>query len=104
MDAIIKRLGWASLIDDSVASDEVPLGRPAPFMIQKLMERAGMTDGSLVAKVGDTPVDLGEGVNAGCSLNIGVLSGACTRPELQDHPHTHLIQSVRDIIPILLPP
>lgn len=104
MDTIIERLGWEKdgLIDVSVASDEVEKGRPAAFMIQVMMRKLGITDTAQIAKVGDTPADLGEGFNSQCSINIGVLSGACTREELEPHPHTHLVQSINDITAIVL--
>ncbi|MGZ5253696.1 MAG: HAD hydrolase-like protein, partial [Flavitalea sp.] len=42
-DVILKRLNWNNndLIDLVVCSDEVPQGRPAPFMIRKIMEELG---------------------------------------------------------------
>lgn len=82
-DAIIARLGWdKGLIDASMASDEVSLGRPAPFMIMALMHKLGIESPANVAKVGDTPVDLEEGQTAECGLVIGVYSGAYTQSQL----------------------
>lgn len=101
MDVIIDRLGWRDAIDDTCASDEVELGRPAPFMIRELMKRAGVSDPLQVLKAGDTPVDLQEGANAGCGFNIGVLSGASTRQELEGEPHTHILGSVVELPSIL---
>jgi phosphonatase-like hydrolase len=101
---VIDRLGWGgteSVIDASVASDEVPRGRPYPDMIHHLMRRCGVSDPARVAKVGDTPADLAEGHGAGCGLVVGVTSGSHTREELERHPHTHLIASVADL-PTLL--
>jgi phosphonatase-like hydrolase len=102
-DVILKRVGWEAngLIDLSVTSDEVENGRPHPDMVYKAMLLLGITDKQQVAKVGDTPADLNEGSNAGCGLNIGVLSGACQKEELEKHPHTHIIKSVK-YIPELL--
>jgi phosphonatase-like hydrolase len=96
---IIDRLGWArnGLIDASIASDEVTHGRPHPDMIKNLMKRLGVDDPLRVAKIGDTPVDLEEGKNAGCGWLIGVTSGSHTREQLQNSPHTHLIDSVADL-------
>jgi phosphonatase-like hydrolase len=101
---VIDRLGWGGadpVIDASVASDEVPRGRPYPDMIDHLMRQCGVGDHARVAKVGDTPADLTEGHGAGCGLIIGVTSGSHTREELTRHPHTHLIASVADL-PALL--
>jgi phosphonatase-like hydrolase len=96
---IIDRLGWIrnSLIDASIASDEVTRGRPHPDMIRELMKRLGVGESAHVAKIGDTPVDLEEGQNAGCGWLIGVTNGSHTREQLQHSPHTHLIDSVADL-------
>src|ERR1700754_3231387 len=58
-DTIVTRLQWREkgLIDHVVGSDEVELGRPYPYMIQKMMHDGGITDPLEVAKVGDTEVD-----------------------------------------------
>lgn len=45
--------------------DDVPAGRPAPWMIFEAMEIADVYPPSAVVKVGDTPVDVAEGLNAG---------------------------------------
>ena len=100
---ILDRLGWTAspLIDATITSDEVPRGRPHPDMIQALMGRLEVDDPAKVAKVGDTPADLQEGKNAGCGLIVGVTEGTHTREQLQPHPHTRLIASVREL-PALL--
>jgi phosphonatase-like hydrolase len=83
VDAILQRLAWTDAIDASIASDEAPRGRPHPDMIRILMAKLGITDTQHVAKVGDTPVDLEEGVNAGCGLVLGVTTGSFTRSQLE---------------------
>lgn len=102
-DVLLERLGWVKdkLIDFSVTSDEVLRGRPSPDMIFRSMEYFRINDAGLVAKVGDTPVDLQEGNAAGCGLVIGVTTGAFTRDVLAQEKHTHLILSLPEIIPIL---
>ncbi|MBA2113634.1 phosphonoacetaldehyde hydrolase [Bremerella alba] len=57
--------------DYVITSDEVPQGRPAPDMIQKIMSLSGITDPSQVVKVDDTPVGIAAGKRAGC-VTIGV--------------------------------
>ena len=103
VDVILRRLDWTDKIDASIASDEAPRGRPHPDMIQVLMTRLGISDASHVAKVGDTPIDLQEGKNAGCGLVVGVTTGAFTRAQLEAHPHSHILESVRDIPALLRP-
>jgi phosphonatase-like hydrolase len=98
VDAILSRLGWDStVIDASVASDEVDRGRPHPDLIHRAMEATGVRDVTHVAKVGDTPADLLEGDAAGCRLVVGVTTGSHARAELEGHPHTHLIASLREL-------
>ena len=101
-DRIIERLGWSDMIDVSVTSDEVANGRPHPDMTLKVMELTGIVDASLVAKVGDTISDLGEGTAAGCGMVIGVLTGAYTREELEKGPHTHILESIREIPALMI--
>jgi phosphonatase-like hydrolase len=103
-DVILHRLGWKSgrTIAACVASDEVVHGRPHPEMIRHLMARLGVNDTTRVAKVGDAPADLEEGTNAGCGWVIGVTWGTHTRGQLEDWPHTHLVDQVGELIPVLL--
>jgi phosphonatase-like hydrolase len=96
-DAVLVRMGWGDLVDASAASDEVARGRPAGDLVRKLMAEVGVEDPKAVVKVGDTPADLGEGTNAGCGMVVGVLTGAYDRAGLVVHPHTHLVDSVREI-------
>ena len=101
-DVILERLGWGSdTLDVTVSSDEVPQGRPHPDMIWRAMELTGIHDTARVAKVGDTPADLQEGDAASCGLVVGVTTGSHTREELARHPHTHLIASLTELIPIV---
>ncbi len=102
-DVLLRRLGWLddSLLNATVTSDEVPRGRPHPDMIQKAMQALGVSDARRVAKVGDTPSDLEEGVAAGCGMVIGVTGGSHTEAQLKPHPHTHLIGTVAEL-PALL--
>jgi phosphonatase-like hydrolase len=102
-DVLLDRLGWTGgvLIDATIASDEVARGRPHPDMILELMRKLGVSQASRVAKVGDTPADLGEGTNAGCGLVIGVTSGSHTSQELACFPHTDLIESIRQLTALL---
>jgi phosphoglycolate phosphatase-like HAD superfamily hydrolase len=61
---------------------------------------AGKQRGGSLA-VGDTPLDLQAGTNAGLYGVIGVLSGASTEATLRREPHTHILSSVASL-PALL--
>ncbi|WP_153798905.1 HAD-IA family hydrolase [Foetidibacter luteolus] len=102
-NVIISRLGWLAdgKIDYVVSSDEVPAGRPQPFMIQKMMKEAGIEDSKKVIKLGDTEVDVNEGKNAGCLYSIAVTTGAFTRQELEPYEPSFIIDDLEELINIL---
>lgn len=95
---VMERLNWPGRLTDlAVCSSDVPLGRPAPYMIFYAMQRLGIFDVRRVMKIGDSPADMDEGYNAGCSEVIGVLSGAHTVATLGPTRHTRLLKSVADL-------
>ena len=96
-DAILARVGWTEVFDANVCSDDVPLGRPAPYMIFHAMEQTRITHVATVMAVGDTPLDLQAGANAGVGAIVGVLSGTHPESRLVRERHTHIIDSVADI-------
>lgn len=102
-DTIVERLQWREkgLIDHLVASDEVELGRPYPYMIQKMMREGHITDPQEVAKVGDTEVDVREGQNTGCRYVIGVTTGIFSRKELEVYHPTHIIDDIAQVLEII---
>jgi phosphonatase-like hydrolase len=92
---LLDALGWAEgVVDAVVCGDDVPRGRPAPYLIFRAMEAVGATSVHRVMNVGDTELDLRAGANAGVAWNVGVTSGAHPRERLVRAPHTHLIESV----------
>jgi phosphonatase-like hydrolase len=104
-DVIVKRLQWKErgLIDVLVGSDEVEKGRPFPFMIDKMKIDLGLSPDDATAKVGDTEVDIQEGFNANCKYIIGITTGAYTKAELEKAKPTHIVDSFKEILPILFP-
>ena len=94
----LEAVGWSTGVAAAiVCGDDVTQGRPAPYMIFHAMEIAGVTDVRRVAVVGDTVLDLQAGANAGAGWNIGVLSGAHSRQQLEKEPHTALLPGVGDL-------
>lgn len=57
--------------DCSLAPEDVGAGRPYPFMIYENAVRLQVYPVAAIAKIGDTPVDIQEGLNAG-AWSIGV--------------------------------
>ena len=99
--SIFRRLGWQEYFATTITSDDVAQGRPSPFMIFHAMEAARVNSVLEVVAVGDTPLDLQAGANAGLRGVVGVLSGAGTSERLRLEPHTHILPSVADL-PTLL--
>jgi phosphonoacetaldehyde hydrolase len=58
--------------DCCVCAEEVPVGRPRPWMIFRIMEALSIYPPASVVKVGDTVADIGEGLAAG-AWSVGVL-------------------------------
>ena len=95
----IDRLGWLKndLIDFVLSSNEAKEGRPQPYMIQELMKRANVSDSKKVIKVGDTEVDVREGINANCLYSIAVTTGAYSRESLKLYHPDFIIDSLQEL-------
>lgn len=102
-EAIVDRFGWQErgVIDDLIAADDVPAGRPRPFMIDALRTRAGGIDAAVVVKIGDTEVDIAEGRNAGVGKVVSVTTGAFTRDELLPYGPDAVIDDLSDLARLL---
>ena len=102
-DTILRRLNWKAndTIDEVIASDEVELGRPHPFMIRTLVDRLHITDVNRVAKVGDTKVDVQEGRNSGCGLVVSITTGAYNRQQLESFDPDFIIDSLEELPPLI---
>ncbi|MEP6645493.1 MAG: HAD-IA family hydrolase [Saprospiraceae bacterium] len=102
-EAIMDNLGWLKdgKIDFVVSSDEVPEGRPHPYMIHRMMELAGIHNPDHVVKIGDTSVDIEEGKNAGCLYSIAVTTGAFTHDQLKPFNPDYIIDDLKELYEIL---
>lgn len=98
-DAILKRLGWNKnpFINMVICSDEVPEGRPHPYMIQSIMLQLGIKEADRIVKVGDTEVDIREGQNAGCGLVVAITTGAYNRSQLSIYQPDAIIDSLHEL-------
>jgi phosphonatase-like hydrolase len=92
--SIFRRLGWEKYFTAMITSDDVAQGRPAPYMIFHAMEVARVVNVAEVIVVGDTPLDLQAGKNAGVRGIVGVLSGSSKEEQLRPEPHTDVLSSV----------
>jgi phosphonatase-like hydrolase len=84
-DKLLAKLNWkvGVEIDGLITASQVRANRPQPDMILLAMEQMGITNCDVVAKVGDSIIDIEEGKNAGCALSIGITTGAHSFEQLQ---------------------
>jgi phosphonoacetaldehyde hydrolase len=89
--AAAKRQGYEP--DFNICADDVPAGRPAPWMIFRCMEALNVYPPAAVVKVGDTVIDIEDGLNAGC-WSVGVVDSSnemgLTEAELRALPESDL--------------
>jgi phosphonatase-like hydrolase len=104
-DPLLETLGWSvgvdATIDVVVCGDEVTQGRPAPYLIFRAMELTAVQSVEHVLVAGDTIVDLQAGTNAGARCVVGVATGKLGHRELGRERHTHLLDSVAQLPPLL---
>ena len=110
---ILDKLGWLegldaqfvgnknTLIQASIASDEVSKGRPEPLMIQKAMNLLDVSDSARVINLGDTPSDLKSGIRAGCRMSLGVTNGTHTKNQLSVHRNDGLLSNLSELKQII---
>src|SRR3984893_16177077 len=96
-DRILDSAGWQRMFAANICSDDVKVGRPAPYMIFHAMEAGGIDNVRQVLNVGDTPLDIQAGTRAGVLGVVGVLSGVHKEVRLSQESPSHLIPSVADI-------
>lgn len=68
-----KKRGYAP--DSIVTADDVPSGRPFPWMCYQNAMNLGIYPMKHIIKVGDTISDINEGIHAGC-WTVGVIKGS----------------------------
>lgn len=100
---LLEALGWTDAVDLAVCPGPGRRGRPYPDMILAAAMQLEVDDVRDVAVAGDTTNDLLSGARAGAGVVAGVLTGAHDRAALESAPHTHILQSVSDLIGVVLP-
>jgi len=100
---LITKLGWkkGGQFDSLVTATDVERNRPYPDMIRLAMKQFGIADAADVVKVGDSIIDIEEGANAGCGINIGITTGAHTREQLESANPDHIIDDLLELLPLI---
>ncbi len=102
-NAILQKLGWQAgvQIDGLITATDVVNNRPQPDMILLAMQKFSITNAGDVIKVGDSAIDIEEGKNAGCSLSIGITTGAHTYGQLQAAKPDYILLHLLELLPLL---
>jgi phosphonatase-like hydrolase len=102
-NTLLKKLGWdnSDLIYDVVTASDVSRNRPFPDMIETAMRTTGISDPLEVIKIGDSAIDIEEGQNAGCGLNVGITGGAQNRNQLERQNPDFVIDHLSELIGII---
>src|SRR5699024_35958 len=101
VDIILSAMGWdEGMVDFVAAGDEVELGRPEPFLIQKVMAEAGITDPAEVISSGDTEADVISAQRAGVT-SVGVLTGHLTAEQFLELRADHVLDSPAGIVKLI---
>lgn len=100
---ILEKLRWetSKQIDGLITASDVQNNRPNPDMILLAMQKFGIDNASEVIKVGDSIIDIEEGKNAGCSLSIGITTGAHTYEQLSSANPDHIINNLQELLPLI---
>lgn len=104
LNQIINNIKNQMIIPYNVTSDEVTNGRPSNEMIRKNLIHFGITENETeIIKVGDTVMDILEGVNSNAIINIGINPDPNIQKIMIDHGATHVCESLLDIVPLIIP-
>jgi phosphonatase-like hydrolase len=101
--SLIKKLNWFEGIhyDLIFTASDVPNNRPSPDMIVFAMKALNILEAATVIKVGDSTIDIEEGINAGCIFTIAVTTGAHTKTQLLSSNPDYIFDNIYDIKSIL---
>jgi len=101
--SLINKLNWQQGIhyDLLVTASDVKNTRPSPDMILLAMQTLNIHDANMVIKVGDSTIDIEEGINAGCKYNIGVTTGAHTKEQLLTANPNFIFDNIYDLMTVL---
>ena len=100
---LLQQLNWheGQKIDGLITATDVSNNRPKPDMILLAMKKFGLSDAKSVVKIGDSIIDIEEGQNAGCGLNVGITTGAHTQQQLSTSNPDYIIHHLMELLPLL---
>jgi phosphonatase-like hydrolase len=102
-ESLLAQLGWSegAQIDLLVTASDVLHNRPMPDMILYAKDKLNIADTKQIVKIGDSCIDIEEGKNAGCLLNIGITTGAQTETQLMQAKPDYIVHSLSAMLEII---
>ena len=102
-ESLLAQLGWSegAQIDLLVTASDVLHNRPMPDMILYAKDKLNIADTKQMVKIGDSCIDIEEGKNAGCLLNIGITTGAQTETQLMQAKPDYIVHSLTAMLEII---
>lgn len=100
---ILNKINWRQFYhyDLLVTASDVKNSRPAPDMIHLAMNLFEIENSKNVIKIGDSQIDIEEGKNANCLLNIGVTTGAQNKAQLLQANPDYIINDLKELFTLL---
>lgn len=100
LEAIFEKFQIRDIIDMIVGSNNVPIPKPAPDGIQKVLQEMNLKKEE-VLYVGDSIVDAKTAGNAGVQF-AAVVTGTTTKEELEQHPNVYIARNLEEIYGYIL--
>ena len=102
-ESLLAQLGWKEglQIDLLVTASDVLHNRPMPDMILYAKDKLNIAETKQMVKIGDSCIDIEEGKNAGCLLNIGITTGAQTETQLMLAKPDYIVHSLIEMLEII---
>ena len=97
---LLRQIGILGDFDAVVTADDVKKHKPDPEGLLQALDNLGVSAARAVM-VGDTPADIGAGINAGVAFTIGVTHGFTTEETLREAGADYIAHHLNDIPTIL---
>ena len=95
VEDLVAHIGWKELMEVVAGPETVGAHKPEPKMIEHILCTAGYCAADTLL-VGDMPVDVETGINAGIAV-IGVTTGASSKESLLEAGCTAVLESITDL-------
>jgi len=96
VEDLVAHFGWSELMAAVVGPETVGVYKPDPKMLEYILRETGHTEKDTFF-IGDMPVDVETGINAGIPV-VGVTTGAASSEDLRQAGCTVVLESINDLV------